>query len=36
MIKSEKKLKELAALLNKDNNILITEAIELLTRRTTF
>ena len=30
MIRSEKKLKELAAILNKDNNILISEAIELL------
>ena len=30
MIKSEKKIKELAEVLNKDNNILITEAIELL------
>lgn len=30
MIKSEKKLKDLSALLNKDNNILITEAIGLL------
>jgi len=30
MIKSEKKLKDLSALLNKDNNILINEAIGLL------
>jgi len=30
MIKSEKKIKELEELLNKDNNIMITEAIELL------
>jgi hypothetical protein len=30
MIKSEKKLKELAEILNKDNNILISEAIEQL------
>jgi hypothetical protein len=30
MIRSEKKLKDLASLINKDNTLLITEAIELL------
>jgi hypothetical protein len=36
MIKSEKKIKELAAILDKDNNILISEAIGLLREEQSF
>ncbi len=36
MIKSEKKIKELSEILNKDNNIVITEAIELLRQEKPF
>jgi hypothetical protein len=36
MIKSEKKIKELEEILNKDNNIVITEAIELLRQEKPF
>ena len=36
MLKSEKKFKELAEIFNKDNNIVITEAIELLRREKPF
>jgi hypothetical protein len=36
MIKSEKKIKELADVLNKDNNIVISEAIELLRQEKPF
>ena len=36
MIKSEKKIKELNEILNKDNNIVITEAIELLRQEKPF
>ncbi len=36
MIKSEKKIKELSEILNKDNNIVIPEAIELLRQEKPF
>jgi len=36
MIKSEKKIKELSEILNKDNNIIITKAIELLRQEKPF
>ena len=36
MIKSEKKIKELSEILNKDNNIVITKAIELLRQEKPF
>jgi hypothetical protein len=36
MIKSDKKIKELEEILNKDNNIVITEAIELLRKEKPF